>query len=681
MSDSQRLPSPRIPKNAGWTTRHIACLLLVAALNAAAILLLGASIFLGLNRVSDALVVASSIRQSGAMTSSSDLIDTRMRQQVSYKRAAQLRQSQTLQQAPVATGLQLPTMDVTVSAAQPKLRKSGSGDSPVPSDRALSAARQSEAPLDGKVLFAVVASYGRRQLIKEKLGALCTLQWAQCSLYVEDGSAWAGWGHPEMPIVLPSMYMNGTEVKQIGDCCGEPSVGNPSASRFFCDPHRSLTLNHQYRFLPALSHARLAHLAEWRSGTLAWLALIDDDATVNPGRMLSVLQRHRSGQPSYLGDFGPWTQSLTRISDERRSIYGWNTPYACGGSGSIISRAGILKTDFAQCTRFYHRGCYQSDWMIGQCLGKAGVLPVVQQSSCGVCLPCTLKPGRLRQQLDILTNQMHHPGEACGFALFPKCEGPQITTKFRELRQGLCDVVLQQAAVTHGEAHACNRNATVHTTQQRPQIRGPTQSVVVEARMPGARGEVNATGRLTIGIPVQKPKPSIAAAASVVAKPSRSGAGGPKGGGGGPKMVKSFLAQHGLLNYAGPLLWKLGVHSLNDLHAVTDAELREVLMPDAERSKLLASLRAIPNETLRIDPNVRLFVHDGPLMSVLRQLHLLKARIRFIGKGPGQLGVKSLKDLVAINDEQLKMVNLRPISRRVFLAAMEQLKADGHGKY
>ena len=74
-----------------------------------------------------------------------------------------------------------------------------------------------------------------------------------------------------------------------------------------------------------------------------------------------------------------------------------------------------------------------------------------------------------------------------------------------------------------------------------------------------------------------------------------------------------------------------------------------------------------------IDSKKRLFPGDGAVMSVLRQVRLLRARERLIGTKPGQLGIKSLQDMAALTDAQLKSVGFKLVTRRRFLAAMKSL--------
>ena len=68
-----------------------------------------------------------------------------------------------------------------------------------------------------------------------------------------------------------------------------------------------------------------------------------------------------------LGDFVPALQNATH----------WVRPFACGGAGTVLSRAAVVQTDFASCARRFDRSCLQSDWMISYCLGPS-VLPLTR---------------------------------------------------------------------------------------------------------------------------------------------------------------------------------------------------------------------------------------------------------------------------------------------------------------
>ena len=84
-----------------------------------------------------------------------------------------------------------------------------------------------------------------------------------------------------------------------------------------------------------------------------------------------------------------------------------------------------------------------------------------------------------------------------------------------------------------------------------------------------------------------------------------------------------------------------------------------------------AQAEAIDAFLARLDTH--LACGDGAVMSVLRQVRLLRARERFIGRKPGQLGIKSLKQMAAVTDAQLKEAGFKAVTRRKFLAAMKSL--------
>lgn len=219
-----------------------------------------------------------------------------------------------------------------------------------------------------------------------------------------------------------------------------------SAPRSVGDPHRAVTLRHQYRFLPALAHAKA--LEGWRSGAFQWLVLVDDDAIVYPERLTRVLGRYDPTHPLYLGDFGHWTATLTRVPENRRNLLSWEPPYSCGGSGTIFSHAAVAQIDFARCAHHYHQSCYQSDWMIGRCSSEAKVTPVVLGPSCGTCLSCGSKQQLARQ---LLLSQMEATVDGCAFATLT-CEGRIVP----HVRQALCRAVEKRAAIVHGWNNSCD---------------------------------------------------------------------------------------------------------------------------------------------------------------------------------------------------------------------------------
>jgi hypothetical protein len=62
------------------------------------------------------------------------------------------------------------------------------------------------------------------------------------------------------------------------------------------------------------------------------------------------------------------------------------TAFACGGSGSIFSRAAVHAMDFDMCSRWFNRrtACAQADWMIGKC-AKLHNISLALETSCNVC--------------------------------------------------------------------------------------------------------------------------------------------------------------------------------------------------------------------------------------------------------------------------------------------------------
>ena len=294
-----------------------------------------------------------------------------------------------------------------------------------------------EAPIEpcdaSHILFAVMASRDRQELVNTRFGRVCISSGARCLVYFDrDGSNQSQLGYIA---VEPSAYLatNPTH-PEARDCCARTpqSGGDLSQSgSFFCDKHVSTTLSAQYRFLPALDHARRVHHAAFQSGILKWLVLVDDDSVVNIQQLTTVLARCPSAKSLYLGDFGMFTYLSPRIPDTSRGdLYasrrgavsathsGWDRspPFACGGSGTIFSRAALLSMDVAACVRRYHSRCLQSDWMLGRCAYDHGV-SAEQSMSCGVCGVMTqCLPQMQRKITDRAAQLERQSAHLCAFA-------------------------------------------------------------------------------------------------------------------------------------------------------------------------------------------------------------------------------------------------------------------------
>ena len=74
--------------------------------------------------------------------------------------------------------------------------------------------------------------------------------------------------------------------------------------------------------------------------------------------------------------------------------------FACGGGGSVLSLAALLRMDLAQCMRRYQTRCMQSDWMVGGC-ARAYNVSELRELGCGTCDPRRLERDRslVRQKL------------------------------------------------------------------------------------------------------------------------------------------------------------------------------------------------------------------------------------------------------------------------------------------
>ena len=257
---------------------------------------------------------------------------------------------------------------------------------------------------------------------------------------------------PDVPaghfrLVRPQEFGATNPSKRGWACCpaGKDRRSSVPLDTFFCKSHTAMTLASQYRFLPALQFLREAepYAAGWRSGALGWLALVDDDSYVDLGRLARLLlgrggdahTRLGANQPLYLGDMaGPWA----------------NSPFACGGAGSILSRAAVQRTDFGKCARNLNETCAQSDWMIGACVKRAGVR-AVKDFSCGLCATSACDKVRVDKL-------QHAVKSGCAFAqltnLCPSHPAYKLAVCRRLPATGL--------AVSHGFARLCGSKFHIH---------------------------------------------------------------------------------------------------------------------------------------------------------------------------------------------------------------------------
>ena len=194
-----------------------------------------------------------------------------------------------------------------------------------------------------------------------------------------------------------------------GDCCRRWAAATWEGKGpvdIFCGRHPNKTLPSQYRFLPALAHARRTHLAQLEAAARKWVVLVDDDSFVSLPRLLQLLGQVNHSQSVQLGDFVRTSRNETH----------WIRPFACGGGGTVLSRAAVLATDFHNCARRFAGTCMQSDWMIAFCLGK-NVLPVTR-FGCRACM--REGPAQLAHVQQAYVHSLRHNllEQRCAFAQF-----------------------------------------------------------------------------------------------------------------------------------------------------------------------------------------------------------------------------------------------------------------------
>lgn len=249
--------------------------------------------------------------------------------------------------------------------------------------------------LRSNVLISVMSSCATASRLEAfALGGACT-RTDSCPTYL-DGSACAEGLPKGFLAVAPEEYMPAFlswALPSTGStrCCDPMAAGNTvnigpadyarsrSPSQYFCKHHRAATFNAQYRFLPALAHAR-AHsfLTAWQQdrgmARPDWSVFVDDDSVVQIEPLLGVLGSHDHTEPVQLGEFLGGPANLTH----------WSRPFACGGAGTIFSAAAMVAADFAECAAAMQRDCLQSDWAVAICAKQFGI-SVANRDSCQIC--------------------------------------------------------------------------------------------------------------------------------------------------------------------------------------------------------------------------------------------------------------------------------------------------------
>lgn len=221
------------------------------------------------------------------------------------------------------------------------------------------ASHRSPAELEtSDIQFVVMSSKKLRQKAHLAHRTWCSIAGVRC-LFVVDGYFGDGHGNDLSPMFK---VPKGRSIDPARCCKG--------GRGFFCGQHRQETLPAQYRFLPALQHAK--YLPHVQSGEVRWVVVVDDDSFVFMANLLKLLRTLNPQDALYFGDVHPG-----------RSI-------VCGGGGSVFSIGAIRKMDIGRCISAMHRVCMQSDWMLGECAQRAGVT-MLKQFGCHTCAAGTRK--------------------------------------------------------------------------------------------------------------------------------------------------------------------------------------------------------------------------------------------------------------------------------------------------
>ena len=258
-----------------------------------------------------------------------------------------------------------------------------------------------------------------------------------------------------MRLVRPREYMRGMRTGP-SDCCryadaeklhARTAMPTDAASGlFFCEEHRARTLRAQYRFLPALAWTRRKWAGAWSSGALQWLVLVDDDSRVNPQILAQHLRAVDSSHAVYLGDFVRWKRAPWWHDPDQLFGSAGGT-FACGGAGTLLSRATVVATAFDECARRFAHGCFQSDWMIGRCVEQAGGV-ALKELSCGLCANACKRS--MHNVLRAVSDKV-----ARGDCVFGQFEARvlhtcNVSARERLLSRQLCQLAPTRLAIAHG---------------------------------------------------------------------------------------------------------------------------------------------------------------------------------------------------------------------------------------
>ena len=235
------------------------------------------------------------------------------------------------------------------------------------------------------VVFAIMASCELSHRLRVADVTWCSPHHGQvrCYAYVDCEEFPSGAFRPANVGIVPASQYLPTWHAPHDRCCNGIDFRSSrwdgfGPSSFYCRGrgrhavHLVRTLAAQYRFMPALQHAKANHMRE----DTRWVALVDDDSWVSLPRLLQVLSAHNHRHPTQLGDF---------IKPNAVNDTHWRRPFACGGAGYVLSRGAMRTIDWRHCMRQFGGSCLQSDWMIGRCI-EATRVTAITGLACGTCL-------------------------------------------------------------------------------------------------------------------------------------------------------------------------------------------------------------------------------------------------------------------------------------------------------
>ena len=364
-------------------------------------------------------------------------------------------------------------------------------------------------------------------------------------------------------------------------------------------------------------------------------------AIVNHAALRQVLNRLDPNASVYLGDFGEWTHAMGVSRDYHNASIPatqlrWNPPYACGGSGTVFSRAAVRQTNFFRCAVRYHVGCFQSDWMIGRCAAEARVMPMVMAESCGLCVRCDVVAHQQRRRsLARLRNDANPP---C-FAL-TTCDHHLPEPLLYEL----CLLLPRRTPIMHG-CEGCQ--TPTHAPCLYPSYLPSDSGLILGSRFSGYR----MCAQVLSG-PVF---PSLIRRYSSSPTPITS--------------VMNYLRLPSNLRLG--LLNGYGVKQLEDLLDILPQDLDSLGFSTADRTRFLSAVwdggpmhsmvrSAVRNET-KIHPTL-----DG-------------MRLQGWGSDLTLLGVRTASDLRTLSDADLRSINMSLVERRRVQAIIRHLTSRPAG--